>query len=728
MDEKKNEEFTLEDIIEEFRDEEGSVPEKSADDILDEILESTHAEEDTQVFDPQKETPPADLGKDGGMDGSTVRIHLPSQAQVYDPSGETPRAKLGEDGGLDGSTVRIHLPEKLRDQEAAMNGDTVRLETPVQEEETPPEEEPTPEAPAAEPFSDRWEPDYEEPIPEYKPIPPLELRPASRRRELKKDLVAGPERMYYALSEKGLGKLQLAIVMTLLVVLTAAASTVFYVLGMVGENRMKLMVFVQFLSMLVAALFGSFQLLEGGADLLKGRFSLNSLLCFSFLFCTVDGVLCLQTLRLPCCAGFSLLVLMSLWNEYHKRNTRMGLLDTMRKATRLDSLSPVEDYYDGRAGFLRGEGQVREFMDTLDQPAGPEKVLSVYALVALGVSVALGVTAGILHGVHTGIQVAAVTTLAAMPASIFVTLSRPMAVLERRLHRLGVVLCGWQGVKALSEKAVFPVTHNDLFPTGTVKLNGMKFFGNAQPDTVISYAAALAQQDGGTLEPLFTHLLDSRNGIHYDVESFHAYENGGVGGEVNGEAVLMGSLPFLKEMGVETPEGIRVSRAVCVAVDGELCGLFATTYEADRASASGLSSLSGYRKLKPVIVSDDMMLTGEFIRELFNVRPKQIELPEHAQRQELRDKTAPEDTPAAALITGQGLAPFAYAVTGARTLRSACHTGVVIHMVGGIAGMVAMGILAVLGATAYLTPANLFAYELLWMIPGLLITSWTRSL
>ena len=41
---------------------------------------------------------------------------------------------------------------------------------------------------------------------------------------------------------------------------------------------------------------------------------------------------------------------------------------------------------------------------------------------------------------------------------------------------------------------------------------------------------------------------------------------------------------------------------------------------------------------------------------------------------------------------------------------------------------VMMLVLAVLGEAALLTPSNLLLYELVWMIPGLLITEWTRTL
>ena len=580
----------------------------------------------------------------------------------------------------------------------------------------------------AEPYSEQWEPEYEQPIAEYVPQRPILFHPRSQFRDLKRKLVAGPEKQYYALTEKGLGKLQAAIFFSVLVVLVSAAATVMFAMGLVPESRLKLMVFGQFLAMLLSALIGCYQLLEGAADLWHKRFSLNSLLLFTFVLCCVDGIVCLRQLRVPCCAAFSLQVTMSLWAAYQKRNTKLGQLDTLRKATHLDCVGVEPDYCDGLKGIVRGEGQVEHFMDNYEAPSRLEKILSVYALVALCVSVAVGVAAGILHGYATGIQVAAVTTLAAMPASMFVILSRPMAVLERRMHKLGSVLCGWQGVDALSGKALFPVDHHDLFPVSAVKMNGVKFFGSRQPDDIIAYATALTEADGGSLAPLFAHLLDSRNGMHYTVENFRYYPEGGVGGDVNGESTLAGTFSFLKEMGVEVPEGIRVSQAVCVAIDGELCGLFAFTYEKDPDSAAGLNTLCAYRGLRPVVVTDDFMINPGFIRNRFGINPKKILVPEHELRRQLREVELQPETVAAALVTKEGLAPFAYAVTGARALNNAVKSGIVVHMVGGILGILMMLVLAFLGATEYLTPASMFLYELVWMVPGLLITEWTRSI
>ena len=623
-------------------------------------------------------------------------------------------------------TVRLDEITKAVRQQSADLEQTVAF-TPVGQEEEELPVMPVQEPPKAEPYSDEWEPEYEQPIHDYIPPEPIVYHPKSRLRELKKKLVAGPEKRYYALTEIGLGKLQLAILLNLVIALVSAGATALYTMNMIGEGRIRLLIFGQFLTLLLSGLLGSYQLMAGFGDMIRLRFSLNSLLIFSLTACLVDGLLCLQSLRVPCCAIFSLHMTMSLWSTYQKRNTEMGQMDTMRKATRLDSVVGTADYYEGRIGFLRGEGQVEDFMDTYHVPSGPEKVLSVYALVALVISIGTGITAGVLHNLELGIQVFAASLLVSVPASAYITLSRPMAILERRLHKLGAVICGWQGVKGLSKSGVFPLNDTDLFPAGSAKMNGVKFYGTRDPDTVVAYGTALITACGGGMAPLFSALLDSRNGIHYSAKELRSYPAGGVGGEVNGESVLAGTLKFMQDMGVDMPTGTKVNQAVYVAIDGQLSGVFAITYGKIKATVAAMTTLCAYRRLMPVLTTSDFMLTESFIRSRFGVNTRRIAFPERPVRLELAEKQPEEGTPVLALTTHEGLSGPAFVVTGARALRAASRLGVTVHMLGGILGLVMMLLLAILGAEHLLTPSNVLLYELIWLIPGFLITEWTRS-
>lgn len=629
-------------------------------------------------------------------------------------------------------TVHIEPAEVEPTRRIDKLGDTVRLDDvhrAVKSAETQTEHSAVEDVPeeTAEPFSEEWEPDYEAPIGEYVPPEPIIFRPRSRLRELKRQLVAGPEKRYYELSEEGVGKLQVGMLLNLVVVLLTVGSTVMYGLGMVPEGRMKLLIFGQVLAMLISGLIGCFRLIDGASDLFKGKFTLNTMLLFTFLACCADGVFCLMDQKVPCCAAFSLEMTMCLWSTYQKRVAEMGQMDTLRKAVQLDGLVKSPDFYEGRPGILRKECQLEDFMEENAKVSGPEKTMRTYALIAMLAAVLIGVAAGTLHGVVLGMRAFAAAMLVAVPATGFITFTRPQALLERRLYKLGSVLCGWRGVQELSKNVTFPLGDQDLFPRGATKMNGVKFYGSRDPDEVVAYAAALINADGGGLAPLFEQLLESRNGYHYEVENLQCYGNGGIGGEINGEPVLVGVLSFMQDMGVDMPEGTRVNQAVYAAIDGVLSGVFAITYGKVKSSAAGFSTLCSYRGLTPVLTSGDFMLTESFLRGKFSVNTRRVAFPLRTDRAVLAAKEADEELPVLAMMTREGLAGAAYAVTGARALYKACSIGLLVHMIGGILGLVMMLALAILGAQELLNPVNLLLYELVWMIPGLLVTEWTRS-
>ena len=661
-----------------------------------------------------------------------AKEELPEAEKSEAPSTEEPAAVIPEEKtsepapeekkGVTGDTIRLddiakaaaEAAEKRQEAAAAAEAFVPGEEEPVQE--APAAEEPAEAAPA------------EQPELEYVPPEPIVFRPHSRLRELKRKLIAGPEKRYYELSELGVGKLQLAIVLCLVVVGLSAGAGALYAFDMIPENRMRLMVFFQILAMLFGALMGYNQILDGIGDLFHGKFTLNTMLSITFAACCVDGVFCLKELRVPICAAFTLEVTMALWSTYQRRCTELGQMDTMRKATRLDSVVKVEDYYAGRPGILRGEGQVEDFMDHCSEPAAPEKKQNRYALVCLLASVAVAVVAGVLHSVSMGVQIFSTTLLVSVPASFFVSTTRPMAILERRLHGLGTVLCGWDGVKALSGRAAYPLSDQEIFPAGSIKMNGVKFYGDRDPEVTISYATSLICANGGGLVPVFQQLLESRSGPKYPVKNFQAYPGGGIGGEICGEPVVMGSLKFLQDMGVEIPAGTMVNQAVYVSIDGEFSGLFAITYARMKYSANGLATICAYKGLTPLITADDFMLTAPFLKEKFGVNTRRMVYPTREEKAALAVKTVPVDAPALALTTHDGLAPAAYAVTGARALKTACNLGLAIHIIGGVLGVLIMLALAVIGAVELLTPLNILLYQLIWMVPGLLVTEWTRAI
>jgi hypothetical protein len=179
-------------------------------------------------------------------------------------------------------------------------------------------------------------------------------------------------------------------------------------------------------------------------------------------------------------------------------------------------------------------------------------------------------------------------------------------------------------------------------------------------------------------------------------------------------------------MGISVPEDAQIPQAIYAAVDGQFSAVFALQYNRSKSTATALRTLCGYRRVTAMLTSRDFILTDGFISSKLGVNVQRMMFPEREVRQELAAKTANEDAPVVALITKSGLAPRAYALTGARALRNTLIIGSVVHIFAGVAGLLAVVALALTNSLDVLTAQNLLAYSLVWLVPGFMMTEWTR--
>ena len=695
---------------------------------LEDILKEFGSQGDSETL---RDEPAADISSQAEAVADIPISENPAPGEEPDLLIWTPGQRKSSAVQTVSDTVRIDTDQvKVRASKSAVTGETQRF-TPLGEQ-SPKMPEPfrvNPIPEGAEPFSANWEPQFEQPIGEYTPPEPIIFRPRSRLAELKRKLMEGPEQRYYALSEQGVGKLQIALFVSMLIVVLAVASIVLHRLDMVRENRMRLLVFGELFAMLLSASLCWERLADGIGGLFKGRWSPDTLLVFSLAACIADGFFCLQQVKVPFCAAFCLQSLMCLWSEYQTRSTELLQMDTLRKATRLNRVTKLPDCHEGRPGFRITEGQPEDFMDTYQRPSEPGKALNRFTLIALILSVIVAVAAGLRSGVQAGIRTWSAAILAVCPATLLICQTRPMWTLQRRLHRFGSVLCGWQGVKSAAGKAVVPLSDEDLLPGGSVKINGVKFYSGRNPDTVIGYATAVMNATGSCLAPLFDHMCKSRRAQVFELDEFRTYGDNGWGAVICGESVLVGTQDFLRDKGVEMPAGTRVNQAIYVSIDGEFVCVFALAFGKLKGVSAGLHALCSQRRLTPVLATTSFLLNEGFLRSKYSVDTRRISIPPVSDREKLA-AWAPEpgDAVPCALTTQDGLAGAAFAITGARSLRIASVAGAVVHILGGTLGLAAVLVLTLSGRTDLMTPANLLLLELIWAVPGLMISEWTRNI
>ena len=307
---------------------------------------------------------------------------------------------------------------------------------------------------------------------------------------------------------------------------------------------------------------------------------------------------------------------------------------------------------------------------------------------------------------------------ASLPLSLPLTMSLPLQQLNARLQKSGSAVAGYQGAKWISRGRRMVLTDSDIFPPGTVGLNGLKVYGE-EIGKVASYAATVAAAAGSQLSPLFDQLLAGEGGVHEKLEDLHFYEEGGVGGTIRGETVTMGSAYFMKKSRVTLPRDLKLKTGVFLAVDGVLVAVFAIKYQPSRNVEWALRALRRNR-IEPVLAVRGGNITPSLLKRKFNLDVKPV-YPDVSTRLALSDVCNERGEKPNAIIYREGLMPFAETVIGSRRLVRTVKLTTILAYTGGVCGLLLSYYFTHAGNFDALSALYMLLYLTLWLLPtGLL--------
>lgn len=292
----------------------------------------------------------------------------------------------------------------------------------------------------------------------------------------------------------------------------------------------------------------------------------------------------------------------------------------------------------------------------------------------------------------------------------------PWSRLARHLQQTGCAVAGWAGAVKISRRRAMIVTDSDLFPPGTLRLNGERFYGEERR-TALGYAASMAVSADSGLARLFTSLAKEENSRRETVDDFSFFEEGGWSGTIHGESVLMGTASFMRKMMVRLPGDVNLKTGVFLAVDRQLIAVFAVKYEPAENVDYALRMMRRSRVM-PILASRDPNITPALLKRKFHKSVK-VEYPDLTSRVALSEAGHDRDLPRA-LLFREGLLPYAETVTGSRRMCKSVRRAAELSLLGSAAGTLLAFYLVFLGAYELFTPLSLVAFLLLWLIPVLL--------
>ena len=461
--------------------------------------------------------------------------------------------------------------------------------------------------------------------------------------------------------------------------------------------------------------------IRGVLDLLHARISTYTLTTLAVLLGVIQGITALsatvQTYCLP-------LLLLLYFHFYSLVANRSGMFHTLRTVCSFDSPMGIYDtpkLLPNTDSLHRSPADMKDYIQNLLRPDFPQKVLCVYSTLLLPVTMILAV----LFAVRTNTNFLLLWLLlltCSVPCTGMLAYAVPSRVLAKRLSGFGGALCGWHSAKLFGGKHTLILRDEDLFPSADCSSNGMKLFNGYRAEEVIPLALAAVELVDSPLTGLFRSLLTAPLRKPLQLTDHRVYENNGIGAEIDQNVVLVGTLSFMRSMGVHMPAGTRVRQAVYVSVNGELAGIFAIRYRPNPSTGSGLKEVLSNRNFSVVLATRDFLITPELIAAKYELPVDSLIYPKYTERLRLSEKENAEISSQGALIAKDTFGAFAMTVAAGRTLRITARTGLWMNLFAGLFGLLLCSLLIVWGSVSAVSPIHLAAFQLLWAGVTLLIS------
>ena len=469
-------------------------------------------------------------------------------------------------------------------------------------------------------------------------------------------------------------------------------------------------------------------ILRGAVSLIRGAPNAETLILFSCAFSLLSATFAMISgdgAFLPYCAVSACSLTMAAFGE--KFNLR-AITETIKTAAVSAEPYGLQAEYNEdidksvlKKAFNRTDG----FYNNLMHPDISESVYRYATPFLLAAALILSVlTVLVKGGGENFLHILSALLAAAAPFSLMLAFSVPFGIVAKSIRKSGAALAGWGGADDVCFTDGACVTDEDLFPPGTVRLTGMRLFENISQEKAIRYTASLIMTSESGMANVFSDLLKTQGMNKIKVEDFACYE-GGVGALVRGERVGTGSAAFMNRLGVRVPDDTNMKNAVYTAVENRLAAMFTVDYVPNNSVQSALISILKWR-IKLFFAVRDFNVTPLMLEQKFRVSLEGIEYIQARDSYSISDPNSGKQGRMAAVLTREGLGPFAEAVTGGRLLKSAALVATAVSVISAAFGVLLMFYMSWSGAFQSARPGNLLLFMLSMLAAVLVVCFYVK--
>ena len=350
-------------------------------------------------------------------------------------------------------------------------------------------------------------------------------------------------------------------------------------------------------------------------------------------------------------------------------------------------------------------------MRRAEEAAPDETLLRKLCLPVLALVLLLAlITAAVKRNVHDFFYILSVLLCPAVPFAGLLSFAMPFFTGAMRLFP--------SGVSDIGQSKNLIVTDRDLFPDGSVEIDTVRIFADADPVTIISYAGSMLTACGSSVSSCFGELMKKNGGSMRRIENFEYLPGGGMRGVIDSQVILCGSTDLMQLMNVRIPYRLVKRTSVLLAVDGLLYGIFNMKYDPQPAVRRALVGLMRSGR-HPVFAIRDFNVTPSMLHDSFQVATDGYDFPPYVERFAMSEGTPGPDSKVAAVVCRDGLGPLSDTADIGRSIYTATRANLIITLLGLVSGIV-LAFVHLLRFGGVGIPV-LFFFMLMWAIPVVLV-------
>ena len=345
------------------------------------------------------------------------------------------------------------------------------------------------------------------------------------------------------------------------------------------------------------------------------------------------------------------------------------------------------------------------------------------------VSVIVSVIYAILSKSFLGaVSVLSVMLCMAVPMCCRLLGAFPMYQLSKSALKNQAMVVGYPAVEHFSDSCAIMIDAKELYPEGSVHMNGIKTFSGRKIDDALFAAAAVMVNAGGAMAGMFDSIIQGdKEEILPPVESLVYEDEKGLIGWVNNERVLVGNRFLLEKHGIEPPslEYERKYRRngdeiLYLASSGELVAMFIIGYSANRRVMDALRRMES-NGMSLLIRTVDVNITPERISRDFGIYHETVKILPTAMGNIIRDEMVGKEKSAPAYIaTKGGVVPLGRAVSGCIKAKRNISLSIAIQIIEILLGLLLVTTIVLFSGIQagiqQMGAIELFVFSLFWCV------------